>query len=216
MTAARSHTSRSRGTRPGFAPTANAQTALADWGRGLTTSVLTFGQFSLFDGLLAVLDKTGPAHMDIATWTAGGADIERAADQLHDGRILSVRLVIDCSFPTRQPGYLSTLVRLFGPESVRTIRTHAKYCVVRNAEWSVVIRTSMNLNANPRLEWFEVADDPDLADFFTAVTDDVFAETPPGQHRVVKPIGDSQLASLPTLRPASTIAMSRGALRTGA
>lgn len=215
MPTARSHTQRRAPISPKVAATANAGAALADWGRGLTTSVLTFGQFSLFDAIMAVLDRTGPADVDLATWTAGGADVERAAAQLEDGRIRSVRLVVDCSFPTRQPGYTATMLRLFGPESIRTIRTHAKYCVVRNDAWSVVIRTSMNLNSNPRLEWIEVTDDPALADFLTAVTDDIFAENPPGSHGVVKPISDTALAGLQHIRPASTVHMGHGVIATG-
>ena len=63
MPTARSITQRRDRIRPKLAATANARTALADWGPGLTTSVLTFGQFSLFDAILAVLDRTGPAHV---------------------------------------------------------------------------------------------------------------------------------------------------------
>lgn len=211
----RAHTQRRRTITPKVAATASARTALTEWGPGLTTSVLTFGQFSLFDAIMAVLDRTGPAHVDLATWTAGGADLERAAEQLADGRILSIRLVVDCSFPTRQPGYLATMLRLYGPDSVRTIRTHAKYCVIRNDEWSVVLRTSMNLNNNPRLEWLEVTDDPDLAAFLTTVTDDIFAETPPGLESVVKPITDTQLASAVHITPASSIQMNRAPVRMG-
>lgn len=216
MTTARAHTTRRPTIKPKLAATANARTALADWGPGLTTSILTFGQFSLFDAVMAVLDRTGPAHVDLATWTAGGADLEQTAAQMHDGRILSLRLVVDCSFPTRQPGYVSTMVRLFGADCIRTIRTHAKWCVIRNDEWAVVVRTSMNLNNNPRLEWLEVTDDPDLAAFLCSATDDIFAETPADQHNTVKPISDTQLAGLPAIRPASTIQMSRQPLRTGA
>lgn len=212
---ARSHTTRRAPISPKVAATANARTALAEWGPGLTTSVLTFGQFSLFDAVLVVLDRTGPAHVDIATWTAGGADLEQTAAQCQDGRILSMRWVVDCSFPTRQPDYVATMVRLFGADSIRTIRTHAKYCVIRNSDWSVVIRTSMNLNNNPRLEWMEVTDDPELAAFLIGATDDIFAETPAGMHGVVKPISDTQLASLPAIRAASSIQMSRTSLATG-
>ena len=218
MSAARSVTTPTRRrAAPRVAATASAQAALAEWGPGLTTSVATFGQFSLMDAILAaVLDRTGPARVDMATWTASGADLEQTAAQLHDGRILSVRMIVDCSFPTRQPGYMAILVRLFGPDCIRTIRTHAKFCVIRNDHWSVIIRTSMNLNSNPRLEWIEVSDDPILADFWTAITDDIFAETPDGQHAVVKPITDSKLAGLTHVRPASTIQMSRAPLAMGA
>ena len=32
------------------------------------TFCLTYGQFSLIDALLAILDQTGPAHVTISTW----------------------------------------------------------------------------------------------------------------------------------------------------
>ena len=44
----------------------------------------------------------------------------------------------------------------------------------------MVIRTSMNLNHNPRLEYLQVVDDADLADFWLNIADALFEEEPPG------------------------------------
>lgn len=142
-----SHTRPSPSRRPRLSKVTNARDALADFGRGMETYCLTFGQFSLMDAVEAILEKTGPADVAISTWTAGNADLSRSAEHLHNGNIRSLRFVADCSFGQRQPGYLAELVRLFGAEAIRTTRTHAKFVVITNDDWQVAVRTSMNLNA---------------------------------------------------------------------
>jgi len=47
-------------------------------------------------------------------------------------------------------------------------------------KYKVVIRTSMNLNYNPRLEYIQVAEDAELYDFFAAVVEAVFEAEKPG------------------------------------
>lgn len=179
---AQSHTRPAPKRRPRLSKVTNARDALSDFGRGMETYCLTFGQFSLMDAVEVVLEKTGPADVAISTWTAGNADLSRSAEHLHDGNIRSMRFIADCSFGQRQPGYLAELVRLFGNESIRTTRTHAKFVVVTNDDWAVAIRTSMNLNENPRLESIEVSDDPELAGFLLRVVDEIFAEEAPGDY----------------------------------
>jgi len=190
----------------------NARDALADFGRGMETYCLTFGQFSLMDAVEAILEKTGPADVAIATWTAGAADLSRSAESLHNGNIRSLRFVVDCSFGQRQPGYLAQVRRLFGDEAIRSTRTHAKYAVITNDEWSVAVRTSMNLNENPRLESIEVSDDPDLAGFLLRVTDEIFAGESAGDFRTKS---RPELAGIPGIAPSSSVRMGM-AVRVGA
>lgn len=155
--------------------------------------VLTYGQFSLIDALMAILNQTGPAHVCISTWTAAHAHLDRSAELLEAADILSMRLIVDRSFRTRQPKYFAHMQRIFGQDSVREIRTHAKFMLIRNDEWNIVVRTSMNLNENPRLENIEISDNREFADFFQAIVDDVFAEVAPGEARSA----DLELSSIP-------------------
>jgi hypothetical protein len=212
MTAARSHTRTIPTRRPRVSKITNARDALADFGRGKETYCLTFGQFSLMDAVEAVLDKTGPAHVVISTWTAGGADLSRSAEHLHDERIKSLRLVVDCSFGQRQPGYLAQCRELFGDDAIRTTRTHAKFVVITNDTWSVAIRTSMNLNENPRLESLEVSDDPALAGFLLAVVDELWAEEKPGDYRTKS---RPTLPGIEGITPMQSVTMARGTVTTG-
>lgn len=161
----------------------------------------------------AILERTGPADVAIATWTAGSADLSRSAESLRNGNIRSLRFVVDCSFGQRQPGYLAQVRELFGDEAIRSTRTHAKYAVVMNDEWSVAVRTSMNLNENPRLETIEVSDDPELAGFLLRVTDEIFAEESSGDFRTKS---RPNLPGIPGIELARSVSMSRDGVRVGA
>lgn len=204
---ARSTTRKTPARRPRLSKVTNARDALADFGRGMETYCLTFGQFSLMDAVEAILEKTGPADVALSTWTAGGADLSRSAEHLHNGHIRSMRFVCDCSFGQRQPGYLAKLRELFGDDAIRTTRTHAKFAVLTNDSWQVAVRTSMNLNENPRLESIEVSDDPVLAGFLLSVVDELFAEESVGDFRTKsRPV----LAGLEAVMPAERVEMGRG------
>ena len=158
----------------------NADAAIGELEPGCEIFILTYGQFSLIDAVAALVRKTGPADVILSTWTAGHTDLTTCANLLTDAEIRSFRMVVDRSFLTRQPGYCRGMIDLFGTGCIRTWRGHAKFAVIRNAEWTLAIRTSMNLNTNPRLETLEVSDDPALCDFLTGVVDDLFAEQDPG------------------------------------
>ena len=142
---------------------------------GCEIFALTGGQFSISDVILHALDQTGPARVDIATWTAAIGDIRRAETLLTSGRITTLRFVVDPSFQARKPEFCAALVRTFGPAAIRTVPCHAKFVTIRNDRWSLAIRTSMNLNPNRRLENVEVSDDPDLADFLCGYVDRLYA-----------------------------------------
>lgn len=154
----------------------NAADAIGELEHGCEVYGLSDGSFSLVDILVHVLDTTGPADVVVSTWTAAGADIDFALRLLADGRIRSIRFVVDFSFPIRQPAYCAALRERFGDDAIRVTKNHAKFCTVTNDAWAMVIRTSMNLNENRRLESFEISDDRGLADYLAGVVARLFAE----------------------------------------
>ena len=160
---------------------ASASEAIGKLEKNTDTFILTYGQFSLMDGILAVMDQTGPAHINISTWTAAAADLTRTAELVGSAEFLSFRMIVDRSFKTRQPQYYDTMVLYFGQDSIREINTHAKFVTIRNDEWNVVIRTSMNLNGNPRLENMEISENKEFAEFFESIVNAVFSEVQPGK-----------------------------------
>lgn len=134
----------------------------------------TKGQFSLLDLLGAVLKITGPVHLSLSTWTAAAFEIQTLGTWLARGDLLGVRMLIDFSMARREPAMTSQLRDTIGRDSVRVAQTHAKFAVFQNPEWKVVLRSSMNLNMNPRYEDFQIAHDPELANFLNNILDAIW------------------------------------------
>lgn len=174
ITAPTIHKAPPRKRRIAFNETEQAAQAIGTLEHGCEIFGLTKGQFSISDVIQHCLTQTGPATVDIATWTAALGDIKRAENLLRDGRITRIRFMVDPSFKSRKPEFCKALVETFGDGCIRTVNSHAKFAIIRNSAWNLAIRTSMNLNPNPRLENFEISDDPALADFFTSIVDQVF------------------------------------------
>jgi len=166
----------------------NAEAAVAPFTRDVEIFGFTKGQFSLLDLIMALLAKTGPAHIDLSTWTAARRDTEALANLRRHAeaidaaagtsRILSVRWLIDFTFLRRAPEMVATLRHTFGNDALRVAHVHAKFALVHNEQWQVVIRTSMNLNQNPRTEDFHLAHDPELFAFIRGMMDRVWKLQP--------------------------------------
>lgn len=69
---------------------------------------------------------------------------------------------------------------VFGDDAIRTTRTHAKFVVITNSEWNIVITSSMNLNLNERSEQFSMTDCADTARFVLGIVDELWLELPAG------------------------------------
>lgn len=87
------------------------------------------------------------------------------ADMVKDGRLTGAKFLIDASFARRDPQAAEQLRARFGLNAVRVSQTHSKFALFGNATWRLMLRTSMNLNMNPRFEDFTLAHDPELFDF---------------------------------------------------
>lgn len=160
---------------------AGAKAAMRDFGPGLETTCYTYGQFSLIDVVVALIDDhTGPVDLDVCTWTVGVADMVRVNELMELGRITDIRWVVDQGFQSRQPGYCEQFRMIYGDEKIRTLRAHAKFLLLRNDQWDIVIRTSMNLNQNTRFEHVDVTHDRDLAEWHREVVDGIFQTEPLG------------------------------------
>ena len=147
----------------------NVATAVGPISPGCEIYGLSRGQFSLIDLMEHILDYSGPADVVISTWTAAGADIDYSLRLCGDGRIRSLLWLVDSSFQSRQPGYCAAMREHFGDEAIRITENHAKFVMFGNETWHLVLRTSMNLNENRRLESFEVSDDPNLYSYLAEV-----------------------------------------------
>ena len=157
-----------------------ARSTIGDLTPGCRIIGITKGQFSLLDLIRAVLEQTGPADVLISTWTTGIRDAENADYLLQEGHMTSFRMLTDRSFVTRQPKYVARILEIFGAESIRCTKTHAKFAIIRNDKWDIAIRSSMNLNRNPRWEQFDLDDSAQIAEFFSGLYDEIAESTPAG------------------------------------
>ncbi|GAF71785.1 unnamed protein product [marine sediment metagenome] len=140
---------------------------------------ITKGQFSLVELISAISDQTGPVTAFISTWTASGNDMQDFFGYLESGKIKSVRFLVDFTFQRRHPGAAARMRELFGIESVRVTKNHAKFCLFRNDIWNIVLTSSMNMNFNPRLEHFDIQDDVGMADYLQTLMDEIFVRLKP-------------------------------------
>ncbi len=147
---------------------------------GLTPDVeligLTKGQFSLLNLLEAVIAITGPVHFTLSTWTAARNEILRLQQLQQAGQILSARWLVDLSFVRRDPEAAQQIRLAFGVDAIRIAQTHSKLALFTNDKWKLVLRTSMNLNMNPRLEDFTLSNDEELHAFFETILTDIWTK----------------------------------------
>lgn len=141
---------------------------------------LTRGQFSLIDLIYSILQNIGRSDVICATWSAGIKDANTVKWMVDSNLINSFLLVTDHSYVTRQSKYAVQLTELFGKENIRTSELHAKFVLIKNEQYKICIRTSMNLNANRTCESFEIDDDYSIYSFYENFIVNTFGEMPKG------------------------------------
>jgi hypothetical protein len=170
-----------------------AAKAIQGFDKGGRVVGLTNGEFSLLSLITELLKITGKADITISTWSAGIYDATSLNELLECGKINSVKLILDRSFKTRQSGYAVYIDEVFKPENIRTTNTHAKFVLIKNEEYSICIRSSMNLNENKRCENFDIDDNIEIYQFFKDFADKLFDNQPKGiieDRKTIDPIFD--------------------------
>lgn len=156
---------------------------------------LTNGAFSLVSLIEAVLNITGPAEIVISTWSGGFYDAGAINSLMACGKVLDAKLILDRSFKTTRGGkYVAYFQDIFKIENIRTTNMHAKFVLIKNEEWNVCIRSSMNLNENKRCENFDVDDNIDIYNLFNDFANDLFKLQPKGiieSRSIVDPVFDT-------------------------
>jgi hypothetical protein len=156
--------------------TASVSAAVGSIVPGCEIFGLSKGNWSLIDLIEHCLLATGPADVILSTWTVGGTDLTFANRLLVNGSIRSFRLVVDYSFQTRCPAYCAAARQAFGDKAIRLTKNHSKFVTIRNERFNLVIRSSMNLSENKRVEWFEVSDSAVMAEFLVDAVSCLFEE----------------------------------------
>ena len=136
---------------------------------------ITRGQCSLIDFCLAAIDKVGePADVSFFTWVVAEYEMQYFQNLLDDGRITGFRLVADHACLTHRPGFVESVQRRFGIDAVRVSACHAKIAMVRGPGGDILIRGSMNLNQNRKIEQFDVSLSTELCEWFEGVMAEIW------------------------------------------
>lgn len=159
-----------------WAPAAPAVAVAAMLNRGGRIIGLTAGQFSFLDLVAAFLQRTGPASLRLATWSLAERDVTEMAKMKAAGMLTSAKLFVDAGLPRYQPSACEAMRRTFGSDAICGAHLHAKCAVISGDGWQIAIRTSMNLNRNPRWESFDIDDSPEIAGFLNEHFDAFEAE----------------------------------------
>lgn len=135
---------------------------------------LTNGKFSLIDLIYSILKKIGKSDLIVATWSAGIKDTHQVKWMIDSDLINNFKLLTDHSYKTRQSKYAASIEELFGLENIRTSEMHAKFVLIKNNEYKITIRSSMNLNANKTTELFEIDEGFDIYNFLNNYVNHTF------------------------------------------
>ena len=96
--------------------------------------------------------------MSVWTWTVADYEIEAMNGLMARGDLAGATLLVDMSCDRRRPELMREWRRIFGAESVKVCRSHAKIARVWKGDVRLLLRGSMNLNFNPRFEQFDITE----------------------------------------------------------
>ena len=170
--------------------------AEAGFGRGVSVLAVSTGQYSTTDWIDALLDYTGPGtRLRITTWTIAWRDLQRVFGWVDAGRCAApVELLMDQSMPSRarHAGETSGDWRRWSAlveERARTVPradyrlswVHGKWSLLEAGPWRVVALVSSNMDAAPRMETMQAADDPRAFGLLGEVHERLWRAAPVGE-----------------------------------
>ena len=141
--------------------------------QGMDKHFFSDGAFNLIQLLLYVLRQTGPAHVFISTYSIAEDSIATLQRYCDNGKILSIRFLIDNRVRTISPKPFDYLATAFEGR-YRCCALHAKVALLWNSEWHVAVITSMNATHNPKLERGIIYTSKEVFDFDLKTLEDEF------------------------------------------
>jgi hypothetical protein len=139
--------------------------------QGMSVFAFTMGRFALVDVVDHLLCTTGSADVAFFTWTIGLVEAHLLGTLFERHHVRSMRFVLDYSFSAREAGVWEIMRSRFGVDAVRVTKCHAKLVLIRNDSWNLVVRSSMNLNDCPRLEFVDIDDSPELSAYCWSIVE---------------------------------------------
>ena len=131
----------------------------------------SFGSYSLHELMFYLLKQTGPAHVNLCTWSISQDAIEKITRKHNNGEILSIRFLLDPRVKVCKAKPLQMITRNFRHAITRV---HAKVVTIENNEWKISIVSSQNATNNPKLERGVIIISDDIHDFDKEIIDNEF------------------------------------------
>ena len=153
-----------------------ARKAIGTLSKDLDLFFLTKGDFSAINVLEEVLKQTGSADVIISTFSMGVFEIQQIERLIKEKLINKYRLIIDKSYFTRKPQFLDKLKKALG-DTISVTKNHSKFFLICNKEWNIVILTSMNLNENKSIEFFEIINDKELFEYLSLFVKEITGDS---------------------------------------
>lgn len=186
------------------------------WGKGERAFTVSDRTWGLPEAVARTLRLTGPATVDVCTYSLGVDTVNDCLFAVKTGRSLGFRVLVhDRMVATRKGRGWSTILRRVGRDNVRVGRAHAKFALISAAGWDVAIVTSGNMNANRAQESFSWEEGRGRVSFqaLRAFFDEAFAilpvPLPPTSEIRVDRVEESRKRSASRRNPTRTPASSR-------
>jgi hypothetical protein len=131
----------------------------------------SFGSYSLHELMFYLLKQTGPAHVNLCTWSISQDAIEKITRKYRGGEILSIRFLLDPRVKVCKAKPLQMITSNFRHAITRV---HAKVVTIENNEWKISIVSSQNATNNPKLERGVIIISDEIHDFDKQIIDNEF------------------------------------------
>ena len=157
----------------------------------------SYGSFSLHELMFYILQQTGPAHINMCTWSISQDAIEKIIRKYQKGEILSIRFLLDPRVKVCKAKPLQMLSATF---SHKILRVHAKVVTIENEVWKISVVSSQNATTNPKLERGVIFISDEIFNFDKTVFEHEFNTARTGNNRET---GRTVLHPTPPRRPST-------------
>jgi hypothetical protein len=137
---------------------ANAAECIGPIEKDISLFAITRGQFSMLDAVSHAIKQIGPCQISVWTWAIADYEVECFELFMNMTDITGGNLIIDRSAVQRNASLIERWRSIFGINSVRICKNHAKIATVENEKYKILLRGSMNLNFNPRFEQLDITE----------------------------------------------------------
>jgi len=127
-------------------------------------------EFSMHELLEFLLQKTGPATVRVSTFSISEIAIRSFFNLMEQGTIYRLECLFDLSVKRHKLGLLYFVNNI--ASSIAISKNHAKFILIENADWAIVVVGTANFQVNDKNEVGIISTEPGFYKFYS----DIFAD----------------------------------------